>query len=121
MNDAGDLSDIGDLSEAYDLLYRLGLRAGSTHFFHTAYALYLAAKQPERLRIPSRWLYPQVAAQYDIPAKSVEGSIRLASAAAWHENPALLRTLTGRAVPQPQPPERCLAILAVHLRPENKE
>ena len=38
-----------DTTKIYDLLYRLGLAATSTAFFHLAYTVRLAAYQPQRL------------------------------------------------------------------------
>lgn len=37
-----------NLCDSYDLLYRLGVKANTLDFFYVSYALYLAARQPER-------------------------------------------------------------------------
>ena len=50
-----------DITDIYDLLYRLGARGNYTGFFQTAYAVYLAVQQPERLLLVTKWLYPAVA------------------------------------------------------------
>ena len=60
-----------DLSEIYNLLYQLGITANYTGFFHTSYAVYLAAQQPDRLTLVTKWLYPDVAEQYATAWKSV--------------------------------------------------
>ena len=50
--------------EIYDALYQLGLTANYTGFFHIAYAVHLAVQSPQRLRLVTKWLYPDVAAYY---------------------------------------------------------
>ena len=37
-----------DISEVYDILYRLGITAEYIGFFHTSYAVYLAVLHPKR-------------------------------------------------------------------------
>ena len=105
-----------DISEIYDLLYRFGLTATNTYFFHTSYAIFLAVKQPERLLLPARWIYPEVAARYNTVSGCVECSIRFASATAWRENLPLLQGLAHRPLPQPPAPAIFLAILAAGFR-----
>lgn len=65
-------------SNIYDLLYRLGVTANYTGFFHTACAVSLCAKQPDRLLLVTKRLYPEVARQYRTNWKAVERNIRTA-------------------------------------------
>ena len=57
---------MSDLSTTaiYDVLYRLGITANYRGFFHTVFAVYLAAEQPERLMLVTKWLYPEVGRRY---------------------------------------------------------
>lgn len=49
------------MTAIYDLLYRLGVTANYTGFFHTAYAVSLCIGRPDRLLLVTKWLYPEVA------------------------------------------------------------
>ena len=113
---ASDVSPGMDISDVYDLLYRLGLTAEDARFFHLSYVLFLAAGQPERLLLPSRWLYPPAAAQYGTTGACIERSIRLEAAAVWLKNRALLQSLSGRTLSGPPSPTAFLAMLAAYLR-----
>ena len=74
------------MTDIYDLLYRLGVTANYTGFFHTAYAVSLCAKQPDRLLLVTKWLYPEVARQYQTNWKAVERNIRTVGDIIWREN-----------------------------------
>ena len=50
-----------ELTQIYDLLYSLGITANYSGFFYTSYAVCLAARQPERLLLVTKWLYPEAA------------------------------------------------------------
>ena len=97
--------------ELYDLLYRLGLSATSTAFFHLAYTVRLAACQPQRLLAPA-WLYPETARHYRTSPETVERNIRYLSAKAWRNAPERLSQLAGVRLNGAPPPIRFLSILA---------
>ena len=99
-------------AEIYDLLYQLGVTANYTGFFHTAYAVSLCAEQPDRLLLVTKWLYPEVARQYQTNWKAVERNIRLASDRAWQCNPALLAELAGHPLADTPTSSQLIAILA---------
>lgn len=103
------------MMEAYDLLYRLGVSANYIGFFHTAYAVSLCAEQPERLRLITKWLYPEVARQYRTKWKAVERNIRTVSGVIWRENRPLLEQLACRPLPRRPRNAQLLAILAASL------
>lgn len=104
-----------DLSEIYNLLYQLGITANYTGFFHTSYAVYLAAQQPDRLTLVTKWLYPDVAEQYATTWKSVERNIRTAAGMAWDTNPALLEELARHPLLRRPKASEFLSILAAHI------
>ena len=54
------------MTAIYELLYRLGVTANYTGFFHTACAVSLCMEQPERLVLVTKWLYPAVAEQLSL-------------------------------------------------------
>ena len=101
--------------EIYDLLYRLGLTATSTAFFHLAYSVRLAAYQPQRLLAPE-WLYPETARRYRSNPRVVERNIRRLSVKAWKNAPDRLSQMAGITLNDAPPPARFLSILAANLK-----
>lgn len=105
-------------AEIYDLLYQLGVTANYTGFFHTAYAVSLCAEQPDRLLLVTKWLYPEVAKQYQTSWKAVERNIRSVSVIIWRENRSLLEQLARRNLSEKPRTTQLLAILASSLNSE---
>ena len=105
----------GELVSIYDLLYRLGATANYTGFFHTVYAVSLCARQPDRLLLVTKWLYPEVARQYKTNWKAVERNIRTVNAAIWRENRPLLEELAHRHLEHRPRNVQLLSILAASL------
>ena len=103
------------LAEIYDLLYRLGVTANYTGFIHTACAVSLCVEQPERLLLVTKWLYPEVAKQYNTNWKAVERNIRTAGCVIWRENRPLLEKLAHRQLTQKPRNAQMLAILVSAL------
>lgn len=108
-------NDTPDISEIYALLYQLGLTENYTGFFHTSYAVYLAAQQPDRLLLVTKWLYPEVARQYATTWKCVERNIRTAVHIVWDTNPELLKALARHPLSQKPKASKFLSILALHF------
>ena len=108
-----------DISEIYTLLYQLGLTANYTGFFHTSYAVYLAARQPNRLLLATKWLYPEVAKHYATTWKCVERNIRTAVHVVWNTNPELLKALARHPLTQKPKASKFLSILALHFSLES--
>lgn len=101
-----------ETAEIYDLLYRLGISANYTGFFHLSYAVYLAVQQPERLLLVTKWLYPDVARQYKTTWKCVERNIRAVTGIAWEKNPVLLEKLAMCPLRMKPTPAQFISILA---------
>ena len=99
----------------YDLLYRLGMTANYIGFFHTSYAVLLCAKQPERLLLVTKWLYPEVAKRYRTKWTTVERNIRTAGDIIWWENRPLLEQLAHRSLEQKPRNVQLLSILSNSL------
>lgn len=99
----------------YDLLYRLGLTATSSAFFHLSCAVYLASAQPQRLLSPA-WLYPAVARCYRTTPEAVARSIHGLTRRAWQNAPEALSCLAGTPLRSAPAPIRFLTILAQSLR-----
>jgi len=103
-------------AEIYSLLYGLGARANSTSFFHTAYAVHLAAAQPQKLLLVTKWLYPEVARHYHSTWGAVERSIRRVVTVVWESHPERLERLAGQILVTRPTPTQFLMILTQHLR-----
>ena len=101
--------------EIYDALYQLGLTANSTGFFHIAYAVHLAVQSPQRLRLVTKWLYPDVAAYYNTTPAAVERNIRLSVARVWSETPDLLMKLSHTPLSEKPSNAKFLALLVSQL------
>ena len=99
----------------YDLLYRLGAAATHTGFFHTAYAVRLAAEQPERLLLVTKWLYPDVAKHYGTNWRAVERNIRTTIQEIWKRCPETLSDMAGYPMTQAPRPAEFISILARHI------
>ncbi len=104
-----------DLTEVYDLLYRLGVTANYTGFFQTSYAVLLCAEQPERLLFVTKWLYPEVAKRYRTKWTVVERNIRTVGDIIWRKNRPLLEHLAHGSLAQKPRNAHLLAILAASL------
>lgn len=103
------------MTDIYDLLYSLGVTANYTGFFHTAYSVSLCVKQPDRLLLVTKWLYPEVAKQYRTNWKAVERNIRTVSCIIWQEGRPLLEELAHRHLEQKPRNAQMLVILASSL------
>ena len=102
----------------YDLLYRLGLTANYTGFFHTSYAVYLAAQQPDRPLLITKWLYPEVARHYNTSWNCVERNIRTVTGVVWKNNRSLLESLAQHPLPKKPTASQFLAILTAQFLQE---
>ena len=79
-------------AQVFDLLYRLGVTANYTGFFHTAEAVAMCVERPDRLLMVTKCLYPDVAKRYETNWKAVERNIRTVIAIVWDKNRVLLET-----------------------------
>lgn len=101
-----------DIADIYDRLYRLGLAAVYTGFFHTSFAVYLAVIRPEVLLSVTKELYPEVAKHYGTSASCVERNIRTAVGIAWDRNRLLLEKYAGCRLTRKPKPSEFIAILS---------
>ncbi|WP_243149250.1 sporulation initiation factor Spo0A C-terminal domain-containing protein [Colidextribacter sp. OB.20] len=109
------------MTDIHDLLYRLGVTANYTGFFHTAYAVSLCVEQPDRLLLVTKWLYPEVAKQYNTNWKAVERNIRTVDNIIWEKNRPLLEELAHGPLTQKPRNAQLLSILAAAVWTEPVE
>ncbi len=102
---------VKDMEKICDLLYRLGVTANYTGFFHTAYAVQLCADDPERLLLVTKWVYPDVAKRYQTNWKAVERDIRKVGEVIWNADRALLEQMARRPLASKPSNAKLLAIL----------
>ena len=114
---ADHLVEGSDAARVRALLCRLGVTANYAGFAQTAYAVSLAAGQPERLLLVTKWLYPDVARHFGTTWRCVERNIRTVSRMAWQTNRPLLEALAYHPLPGRPAVSVFLAILTAWLRP----
>ena len=92
-------------AQVFDLLYRLGVTANYTGFFHTAEAVAMCVERPDRLLMVTKCLYPDVAKRYETNWKAVERNIRCC----WNSWPAdrWMKSLKQRNFSPSSPPVSC--------------
>lgn len=106
---------IADGIEIYAVLSQLGITANYAGFRQSAWAVYLAMQNPDRLCMASKWLYPETAERFCVTACSVEGNIRRAAQIAWEVNPELLNELAGHPLRSRPKATQFISILAFHF------
>ena len=104
-----------DIVDVYDLLYRLGLSANSTAFFHLSFSIYLGLLNPHWLADPSKKLYPEVAAQYHSNPFQICRDITLQSDYVWQYRPEHLCALTNWPLSSAPAPSHFLRILTSYM------
>ena len=85
--------DKGDVSRT---LCGLGLLPSSVCYFYMAEALRLSLREPDRLLLVTKHVYPDVARCFDTNWKCVERGLRRATNVAWNTAPEKLSELAHR-------------------------
>lgn len=96
-------------------MQELGLTPNHTSAAHTAYAVYLAVRQPERLQLVTKRLYPDVAKHYATTWKCVERNIRTAVSTVWAADRRLLEAIASHRLPKKPKASEFLSILALYF------
>lgn len=103
------------LMKTHALLRYIGA-TNTTGIFQTAYAVALAHKQPCRLLMVTKWLYPSVAKHYGTAWACVERNVRYTIASAWkHDGYRRLAEL-GYVLPRKPRPTEFIHIILMILR-----
>lgn len=80
--------------EICTLLYSLGIDCRYIGFYYLVYALELTVREPERLCLVTKWLYPDVAKQFGADWRAVERAMRLAVTVSWRHRSEELKRIT---------------------------
>ena len=119
MKQSGTHCDAPAVSEAFirvcRTLCRLGITANYTGFYYTAYAAALAAENPERLQLVTKWLYPDVAVKYGTSSDAVRKNIRKVCDLVWENNPELLSEIAMHKLKKKPETSEFLAMIVVFL------
>lgn len=102
-------------AEIYNVLYRLGITAKYTGFFHASYAVQLARQRPERLLMVTKWLYPEVAQHFGTTWFCVERNIRTVAELAWKNHRDVLEEMAQTALAKKPTPTQFLSILVGYI------
>lgn len=94
------------------LLHSLGITSNYNGFPQTAYAVQLSIRDPERLRLITKLIYPDVAGRYGTTSTAVERNIRTVVSAAWKNDPLLLAEMAGAQLSRKPTNGQFLSILA---------
>lgn len=97
----------------YDLLYRLGLKGDHTGFFYTSRAVWLAIREPGRLLMVGKWLYPAVAKQYATSCRAIDQGIRLSITKIWDQDPEKMQEVFGVTIREKPSPAKFLSLLVM--------
>jgi len=100
-----------ELTNIYDTLHKLGLTANYTGFFYLGTAVGLAAREPQRLLLVTKWLYPDIARQYHTNWTAVERGIRSAILRIWVKNAPLLQYILNSQICEKPKPAAFIAML----------
>ena len=101
--------------EIHNLLYRLGITPNYTGFYYVSLAVSFAVRQPDRLLLITKRLYPEIARFYKTKPSCVERNIRTAAILAWTCNRPLLEEIAKHPLPTRPASSLFLAILSAHL------
>ena len=108
-----------ETAEIYNTLYRLGITAKYRGFFHASYAIALAKKQPDRLLMVTKWLYPEVAKRFETNWSCVERNIRTVAELAWKNNREYLENMAHMPLNKKPTPSQFLGILVAYISSDN--
>lgn len=100
------------LTEIYGELRDLGVTANYTGFFHVSYAVFLALERPDSLLLVTKWLYPDVAKQYQTTPAAVERNIRKVVDLVWNGAPDALEQLARHKLTRKPTASQFISILA---------
>ena len=103
------------IEKIYDLLYQLGIIANCTGFFYTTFSVWLAVREPDRLTLVTKWLYPDVARHYGSSTDAVGKGISRVITEVWDNKPELLSLWARYALTEKPKPSEFIAILASRI------
>ena len=78
-----------------DKLRELGLTCVYEGYFCLLHAVRLAEEDPQRLTLPTKWLYPDVAHQCGIAVNQTDSALRAAIRRCCRSNPAAVARMCG--------------------------
>ena len=104
----------GELARTYGVLHRLGLSANYRGFYQMAWAVQLARREPGRLLLVTKCIYPDVARHCRTSQMAVERNLRTAGKVIWEARTPLLREVVGEGSGARPCTARLLAMIAAY-------
>lgn len=103
------------MANTQDTLRLLGITRCYKGFKHTAYAIYLALDDEDRLAAVTKEIYMETAAHFGCKWTAVERNIRTAAARAWKVNRPLLCEMAGYPLAWTPTASEFIEILASYI------
>ena len=97
------------------LLHWLGITHKYRGFYFTACAVSLCFRQPERVLLITKWLYPEVAKCYHTNCQNVERNIRTVVDAIWKHSPEKLEQIAMRELKHRPSNSDFISILLMYI------
>lgn len=101
--------------EIESLLLDLGAAPQYNGYWLAKYSLVLISREPERLQLVTKWLYPDVGREYQMRDMAVERNIRTMVQKIWETNRPELRRLEGFSREKRPSSSQFLSMLWTHL------
>ena len=105
-----------EMDEIFLVLHQLGLSSNYLGFYQMSWAVWQAMKEPERLLMVTKAVYPDVARQFRASWESVERNLRTAVRIIWDAQTPLLREILGEGRWERPSTARFLAILTDYMK-----
>ena len=98
-----------------ELLQWLGITRKYRGSYFTSYAVSLCLREPERLLLITKWVYPDVAKHFRTGWQSVERNIRTVAEIAWKNCPEKLAQIAGCELDHKPSNSEFIRILTNHI------
>lgn len=102
------------LMEIYELLRQMGGSANYRGFYFAAYGVWLGMREPERLLMVTKRLYPEIAEKYGTSWNAVERNIRTVIGVMWETSREGMSRIAGYELKEKPYPARFLASLVIY-------
>ena len=108
-------TDEWEMLKTKELLLWLGVTPKYHGFHITSYAVLLCVRQPKRLLLITKWLYPDMAKHFHTGWQNIERNIRTVAEIIWTSYPEKLEQIAMRKLDRRPSNQELIAILAEHI------
>lgn len=108
------------IKDVYDLLRKFNITRNYKGYDYAAYAIWLTVQDATRVQLVTKWLYPDVAANYGVEPSKVERNIRTLVSVICDEDPEAMHKVLGIKLAKKPTNARFIALMSDYLlREEN--